>query len=220
MWFTVLLMALAISTEPFRLGMTVLMLNRPRPVAHLVAFLCGGFIMAIAVGLVVLFVLRTAITKSTGPTLPILQLVIGGAALLIAAVMVSGVRLKRDKPAGEKKPPSKWRTRLTGESPLLAGVAGIAIALPSVDYLAVLTVILASDHTPTAQISALLMFNVIAFAFVEVPLAGYLFAPNRTRALMDRLNQWMAEHRKWTLSAMLVVVGVILLASGVIGLQS
>ena len=53
MWFTVLLMALAISTEPFRLGMTVLMLNRPRPIAHLFAFLCGGFIMAIAVGLVV-----------------------------------------------------------------------------------------------------------------------------------------------------------------------
>lgn len=218
MWFTVLLMALAISTEPFRLGMTVLMLNRPRPVQHLLAFLCGGFIMAIVVGLVVLFVLRTAMTQSTGPTLPILQLVIGGAALLIAAIVLSGVRLRRGKPAAAKTP-SKWRTRLTGESPLLAGVAGIAIALPSVDYLAVLTVILASGATATAQISALLMFNVIAFAFVEIPLAGYLFAPNRTRALMNRLNQWMSEHRRWTLSAMLVVVGCILLASGVIGLQ-
>lgn len=218
MWFTVLLMALAISTEPFRLGMTVLMLNRPRPVQHLLAFLCGGFVMAIVVGLVVLFVLRTAITQSTGPTLPILQLVIGGAALLIAAGVISGVRLRRGKPATEKTP-SKWRTRLTGESPLLAGVAGIAIALPSVDYLAVLTVILASGAAATAQITALLMFNVIAFAFVEIPLAGYLFAPNRTRALMNRLNQWMAEHRRWTLSAMLVVVGCILLVSGAIGLQ-
>lgn len=218
MWFTVLLMALAISTEPFRLGMTVLMLNRPRPVAHLFAFLCGGFIMAIAVGLVVLFVLRTAITKSTGPTLPILQLVIGGAALLIAAFVVSGVKLRRGAPAVEKTP-SKWRQRLTGESPLLAGVAGIAIALPSVDYLAVLTVILASGAAASAQIGALLMFNVVAFAFVEVPLAGYLFAPNRTRTVMDRLNQWMTEHRRWTLSAMLVVVGCILLMSGVLGLQ-
>lgn len=218
MWFTVLLMGLAISTEPFRLGMTVLMLNRPRPVQHLLAFLCGGFIMAIVVGLVVLFVLRTAITQSAGPTLPILQLVIGGAALLIAAGVISGLGLRRGKPAKEKAP-SKWRTRLSGESPLLAGVAGIAIALPSVDYLAVLTVILASGAAATAQICALLMFNVIAFAFVEIPLAGYLFAPNRTRVLMNRLNQWMAEHRRWTLSAMLVVVGCILLVSGVIGLQ-
>ena len=218
MWFTVLLMAVAISTEPFRLGMTVLMLNRPRPVAHLFAFLCGGVIMAGAPGLGVVFVLRTAIPQSTRPTLPILQLVIGGAALLIAAFVVSGIKLRRGAPAVEKAP-SKWRQRLTGESPLLAGVAGIAIALPSVDYLAVLTVILASDATASAQIGALLMFNVIAFGFVEVPLAGFLFPPNRPRAAMDRLNRWMAEHRRWTLSAMLVVVGCILLVSGVIGLR-
>ena len=43
MWITVLVMALIVSLEPFRIGMTVLMLNRPRPMRHLLTFLCGGF---------------------------------------------------------------------------------------------------------------------------------------------------------------------------------
>ena len=87
---------------------------------------------------------------------------------------MSGVKLRR----GTWLPKSALEVATTTHRriPTAGGVAGIAIALPSVDYLAVLTVILASDATASAQIGALLMFNVIAFAFVEVPLAGYLFA--------------------------------------------
>ncbi len=222
MWFTVLVMAAAISTEPFRLGMTVLMLNRPRPVLHLFAFLCSAFAMATAVGLVVLFVLRNAIVQSADSTLSILQIAIGMVALSIAAVLLSG-KTRWFTGAPKKTAPretSRWRNLLGAQTPLLAALAGIAIALPSVDYLAVLTVILASGESAATQVSALLMFNVVAFAFVEIPLASYLFAPNRTRIWMDSLNRWMAAHRRWTIAAMLVVVGCILVVSGVIGLQN
>ena len=63
MWITILVMAVAISLEPFRIGMTVLMLNRPRPMLQLLAFLSGGFAMGISVGLVVLFVLWRLIRR-------------------------------------------------------------------------------------------------------------------------------------------------------------
>ncbi|HEX7826488.1 MAG TPA: GAP family protein, partial [Mycobacterium sp.] len=53
MWITILVMALAVSLEPFRIGMTVLMLNRPQPMLQLLAFLCGGFFMGTTVGLIV-----------------------------------------------------------------------------------------------------------------------------------------------------------------------
>jgi len=219
-WFTVLLMALAISTEPFRLGMTVLMLNRPRPVAHLSAFLAGGFAMAIAMGMFVLFVLHSTVAKSANTALPLMQIGLGIAGLLVAVVLMSGVKIRQlEGGQRDQGTPSKLRSLLNREAPWLAGVAGVAIALPSVDYLAVLTVISASDQPPAAQIGALLMFNVIAFAFVEGPLACYLFAPERTRAVMDRLNQWMSDHRRWTLVIMLVVVSVILLVTGFVGLQ-
>ena len=63
MWITLLVMAVAVSFEPFRIGMTVLMLNRPRPLLQLFAFLCGGFAMGVTVGLVVLFVVRSAVSS-------------------------------------------------------------------------------------------------------------------------------------------------------------
>ena len=66
MWITILVMAVAVSLEPFRIGMTVLMLSRPRPILQLLAFLCGGFAMGTTVGLVVLFVLRPRLLPARG----------------------------------------------------------------------------------------------------------------------------------------------------------
>lgn len=88
MLITILVMAVAVSLEPFRIGMTVLMLNRPRPMLQLLAFLCGGFAMGTTVGLVVLFVLRRRLLGSTYFTLPRVQIFIGVLALLVAAVLV------------------------------------------------------------------------------------------------------------------------------------
>ena len=77
MWITILVMAIAVSLEPFRIGMTVLMLNRPRPMLQLLAFLSGGFAMGTTVGLVVLFALRAGLLESAHFTLPKVQIVIG-----------------------------------------------------------------------------------------------------------------------------------------------
>ncbi|ETZ88013.1 hypothetical protein L829_1568 [Mycobacteroides abscessus MAB_030201_1075] len=92
MWITLLVMAIAVSFEPFRLGMTVLMLNRPRPMLQLLAFLSGGFVMGMAVGLVVLFAFRNVSTGSAHFTLPRVQIGIGVAALLVAALVASRLR--------------------------------------------------------------------------------------------------------------------------------
>jgi hypothetical protein len=42
MWITLLVMAVAISLEPFRISMTVLLINRLRPLLQLLVFLAGG----------------------------------------------------------------------------------------------------------------------------------------------------------------------------------
>ena len=145
MWFTLLVMAVAVSFEPFRIGLTVLMLNRPRPLLQLFAFLCGGFAMGVTVGLVVLFVVRSAVAPAQF-TLPRVQMVIGVLALLIAAVLA--VRPARPRSDGDRL--SMWARRLAdGHSLWVAAVAGLGIALPSIDYLAALAVIAASGTAAT-----------------------------------------------------------------------
>jgi hypothetical protein len=228
MLFTILVMAVAVSLEPFRIGMTVLMLNRPRPVLQLLAFLCGGFAMGMSVGLVVLFVFRRGTLASTEFTLPKVQIVLGVLALLVAAVLTMRVLVGRfsrrpvDPPAGCNAGPGKLSTRaqrlLNGRSLWVAGVAGLGIALPSVDYLAALAVILASGAAAVAQAGALLMFNIVAFALVEIPLVAYLLAPERTRASMAALHDWIRSRRHLEVATLLAGVGCVLLAVGTAGL--
>jgi hypothetical protein len=224
MWITLLLMAVAVSLEPFRIAMTVVMINRPRPLLQLLAFLTGGFAMGIAVGVVVLFLLRPAM-GSAHFTLPRVQIVVGALLLGYAAVVAaSALRGRRDDEGAcqveRRSGPLAMRTRrlLNGGSPWTAGVAGLGIALPSVDYLAVLALIVASGATASTQFGALLLFNVVAFGFVEFPLVSYLVAPDRTRATMSRLQDWVRRRRRRDVAVLLAAVGCVLLGAGLAGL--
>ena len=211
MWITVLVMAIAVSMEPFRIGMTVLMLNRPRPILQLLAFLSGGFAMGTTVGLVVIFAFRPGLLWSAHFTLPKVQIVIGVLAVLMAALLATGVM-----PA--PRLPAQARLLAYGPSLWIAGVAGLGIALPSIDYLAVLAVIVASGAAPSTQVGALLVFIVVAFALVELPLAADVLAPDRTRVLMAALNDWIRSRRRRGVAAVLAAVGCVLLVAGIAGL--
>jgi Sap, sulfolipid-1-addressing protein len=217
MWITILVMAVAVSLEPFRIGMTVLMLNRPQPVLQLLAFLCGGFVMGTSVGVAVLFVLRPVLSSSTHFTLPNVQILIGSLALLAAAVLATTIQSRRGN-TGSGKLATGARRLMNGRSLWFAGVTGLGIALPSVDYLAALAVIMASGAAAATQVGALLTFKVAAFALVEVPLLSYVVAPDKTRALMAALHDWIRARRRLEVAALLSVVGCFLLAVGIAGL--
>jgi hypothetical protein len=88
MWITLLAMAVAVSLEPFRIAMTILMINRRRPLMQLFVFLACGFAMGITVGTIVLFVLRPAL-GSAHFTLPRVQLAVGAVLLIYAAVVAT-----------------------------------------------------------------------------------------------------------------------------------
>jgi hypothetical protein len=213
MWITLLVMAVAIGLEPFRIGMAVLMLNRPRPQLQLLVFLCGGFAMGTTVGLVVLFVLRQRLMESNHFTLPKVQLVIGALALVASAYLAL-----RPRPADRDEGwMSNVGNRVTHAGSLwVAAVAGLAIALPSVDFLAVLAVILASGTDAATQVAALVLFQVVAFMLVEIPLIAYLVAPQRTLTAMTSLNQWVRARRRREVAAMLGIVGAILVTVGLV----
>ena len=232
MLFTILVMAVAMSLEPFRVGMTVLMLNRPRPILQLLAFLSGGFAMGLTVGLIVLFAFRHLLLGSGYFTLPRAQILTGTVALLFATVLAVKIfadrmgdggsagmgQPSRNRDAGLGRLVSWTRRLLDGRSLWVAGVAGLGIALPSVDYLGALAIILASGTAVTKQVGALLMFHIVAFALVEIPVVAYLVAPQPTRAAMTTLRDWIRARRRVEVVALFAGVGCFLLAVGLTGL--
>ena len=170
-----------------------------------------------------LFVLRPAL-GSAHFTLPRVQIVVGAVLLVNAAVVATGVGGQRgDGSAGiaeRRFGPLATRARrlLNGRSLWTAGVAGLGIALPSVDYLAVLALIVASGAAAAVQIGALLLFNVVAFGFVEIPLVCLPGGPGRTRATLSALNDWLRTRRRRAIAVLLAVVGCVLLGAGLAGL--
>lgn len=216
MLVTVLLMAVAVSLEPFRIGMTVLMLNRPRPVLQLLAFLAGGYAMGMTVGLVVLFVFRRALKGSAHFALPTVQILIGFLAVLVAVVVAVDVPARLGSRTTRMAMPA--RRLLRGHSLSVAGIAGLGIALPSIDYLAALAVILASGTAVVTQLAVLVLFNVVAFALVELPLLACLVAPKATATSVAALHNWIRSHRRLEVAVVLAAVGCVVLALGVAGL--
>lgn len=222
MWITLLAMAVAVSLEPFRVGMTVVMINRPQPRRQLLAFLAGGFAMGTVVGVLVLFVLRPAL-GSAQFTLPMVQIMVGVVVLVNAALVITGVWARGRKAASLAETrvgplAAGARRVLNGQSLWTAGVAGLGIALPSVDYLAALALIVASGSAAAVQFGALLVFNVVAFALVEIPLLCYLVAPDRTRATLSALYDWLRSQGRRGVGALLAVIGCVLLGAGLAGL--
>ncbi len=209
-------MALAVSIEPFRIGMTVLMLNRPRPARQLFAFLCGGFAMGTTVGLFVIFVFRRMLLKTSFVTVPRVQLLVGLLVLVIAAAIAIDLFGKLGpRPAKLARPATEL---LKGDSLSVAGIAGLSIALPSVDYLAALAVILASGAAALTQVAVLIAFNVVAFALVEIPLLAYLLAPKPTAKAVAALHEWIRSRRRRDVAIALAVIGCAFIAAGLYGL--
>ncbi|OFJ53143.1 GAP family protein [Mycolicibacterium grossiae] len=225
MWITLLVMAVAVSLEPFRIGLAVLVLNRPRPVLQMLAFLSGGYAMGLTVGVLILFVLHPRLPGASEFSLPTVQLVIGGVCLACAVLLAAQVLLRRRRGLPTPVPdqgPGRFaglsRRLVEGRRLWVSAVAGLGIALPSVDYLAVLAVILTFGESAAVQFGALLVFHVVAFALVEIPLVAYLFAPDRTLRALTALNDWIRSRRRIDVAGLLAVFGGVLMGVGLAGI--
>jgi Sap, sulfolipid-1-addressing protein len=243
MWTTLLVVAAVVSLEPVRIALTIFMLNRPRPFAQLLAFLCGGFVMGFGVGLLVLIILWDTLLAGVNFSVSQVQIGIGLVAVVISVMVATNVSLRKlirrpkaGAPVGanpgsiatEQAEPNSLRglqklsdpaRRLLRSGSLwVAWVSGLGIALPSGDYTAALAVIAAGRPALAVQAGALLVFNVLAFALVEIPLLSYLLTPNKTRAAIAALGDWVQSRPRRHVAALLALAGCVMIAQGIIGL--
>lgn len=233
MWITVLGLAIAVNFEPIRLGLITLALGRPRPALQLMAFLSGSFLMSVTAGLIVLFVVRPGMLGAPQFSTAKVQIVFGVLAVLAAAVLASKVPLgqfSRSPVAAGDDPriPGQTRTvafvtsrvkRLVGgSSPWFSGAMGLAIALPSIDYLALLVLIATSGATPSLQLGLLVTFVAVANTVVAIPIASFLVAPNATRARLEAMRAWVHSRTRRDVALILTIAGTALVGLGAAGL--
>ena len=185
---------------------------------------------------------RFATSVARNPVVPFAQVAFGALTLSTAAMLAGRLSLRQAAPAavlgaampGGDQPPivlhsqapnlfvrlsSSWsgllQSMVEGRSLRMAFVAGLCTSTQVIECGAAMIAIIASGAAAGTQVSAALLFTLVAFAIVEVPLVSCLVAPAKTQAVVMRLHDGLRAHRRPIFLLVLGMVGVFMLVSGV-----
>jgi hypothetical protein len=220
----VLVLAIASGVSPAILAVVIVVLHRPRPQRLLAAYLFGGMLTSIAVGIAIASSLSglSAFSGSSPAADPIVNFTVGALALLVAYVLATDrdARLAERRHERRASRPARdpWSQRVLsrGTAPIAFAV-GVVLNLPGAFYLVALKDIAVSGHGFGRQVLAIVVFNLIMFVLAEVPLLGYSFAPEATQRKVEALNDWMARHARQIVIVVATTIGLYLVARGIAG---
>ena len=210
-WLELLVLALASTFWPTLIVIVMLALRLDRPVKILFWFLVGGLLTTVSVGIAVVFALQGAsfMSGSHPPADTAVDIVAGVLSLLAAFALMRRSR---------KKKPSMAQ-RAVGQGAPIAFVAGVVLNIvPGTFPIVALKDIAELDATDGAKIATIIAFYVIMFAFVEIPIVAYLFAPTRTITAVDNFNAWLGRNGRRVAADVLAVVGAYLVVRGIVQL--
>jgi hypothetical protein len=215
-WIEYFLLAFASIVWPILIVVVIAALRTSRPEKLLLAFLAGGLLTTITIGLVLVNVLdTTSVGTGRNSEAPASVSIAAGLLALIAAGAV-----RKSRP---KEHPGRKRASFDADHYLsnvkLAFAAGVVLnILPGFFPFVALVGIAKGNYSAAADFVLVTVFYVIMFAFVEVPLVGYAFAPRRTAALTNQFNAWLDHNGRLLATYALAGVGVFLIVRGIVAL--
>ena len=221
----ILLLGLASALWPLLLVVVVIALNTSRPVRILGWFLAGGLLTTISIDTAIVFALQgSSFVQGPKPKADgWVDIVIGLLALLAALVLhlgTEGKGPKRFQPKPKEDKPSRtqaWIEGLVERGATLSFVAGIvATILPAPFALIAMKNISELDVTDAEAFALIVVFNLLMFIMVEVPLVGFVVAPEWARRIATGFNTWLAQNLRRIAIYALVIGGVVELARGVV----
>lgn len=200
--------ALAASFSPTTLVTVAWLLSRDRPRKLAFAFLASAAAVTVAVGFIVVAVLAGSglDDKTQHPTIPpALDLGLG---LLTVAFAVA---LARRQPREGK--PHRFQPRV-----LTAVILGVALGSPSPMYILALHTLSQGHASTLARSLEVLLVAAIVLLMAEIPIATYMFAPERTAAALAAANAWLSRNGKTVAVLAAAVVGCYFTVKGIVGL--
>jgi len=211
---------------PTLLAATTVMLMLPRPKRLLLGYLFGAALTSITLGLLIVFTLQdSGLVSTTQNQLgPGADLVLGGIALVVAFVLLTGrderltERRRARKAAKKTGEPPRWQQALGRGSARTTFAVGALLTLPGATYIAALNRIADDDLSVPATVATILVFNLIMLMLLELPLVGYTLAPEWTPRAVARFRETLGRRgRTWAIRGA-AIIGVLLVVRGVLTL--
>jgi hypothetical protein len=214
-------LALAAAVYPPLLAGIIVLLARDKPVAMLAAFMAGGMVVTFVLGLLIVLVLGDWLSNRTqNSTSPVVDIVIGALSLLGAFVLHRRIReRKRGVVRAAKKPkdgPSRTQLMLNEGTPWAAFAAGLILCLPGIWYLDALKDIAQSDPSTATVFVDIIAFMLIMFVLAELPLIGYMVAPEATQVRVASFQAWMSRNGRTVGMWAAALIGAYLLIKGIV----
>jgi hypothetical protein len=97
-------------------------------------------------------------------------------------------------------------------------VVGAVLSFPGVSYLTAIHEMSKLNAGTIATVGLIIGFCLIQQILLEVPLLGYLLAPDRTRDTIDGFKAWMGRKGRPAAVVGAAVIGLVLIGRGLITL--
>jgi hypothetical protein len=221
-----LVYALTAALNPTLLGATTVMLLLDHPKRLLFGYLAGALLTSMTLGLVVVFALDGSASTAQHTLSPVMDLVLGAILLLVAFLIRPGrepketgrlaERRRRKEESKAEKGPPRWQQKLSQGTARTTFVIGALLTLPGASYLIGLHKIADGDPSTVAAIGMVLLFNVIMLVLLELPLIGFIFAPEWTPRAVNRFKEWFSQHSRRLGFRIALVIGMLLIVRGLI----
>jgi hypothetical protein len=218
--------AFAASLNPTLLGATTVMLLLDHPKRLLFGYLAGALMTSVTLGLVIVFALDGSASTAQHTLSPAMDLALGALLLVVAFFIRPGRqpketgrlaerRRRKEETKGDKSPPL-WQRKLSQGTARTTFVVGALLTLPGASYLIGLHRIGDGDPSVAGAVGAVLLFNVVMLALLELPLIGYIFAPDWTPRAVDRFKGWFSRNARRLAFRLAVVIGLLLIVRGLV----
>jgi Sap, sulfolipid-1-addressing protein len=229
----IFLLSLLALFNPSLIAAVTVMLLLPSPKRLMFGYLLGAYMTALTVGLLLVFSLHGSsfASSSKHAISPLEDIVLGVAAVTTAWILRTGrdqpfqarrrakkeAKLKAREEAG--KPTESLPLRMLGKGdPKVTFVVGAALSFPGVSYIAALGKIHGLKAGTAATVLLVVYFVLAEMLLLELPLIGYVFAPESTQDRVNRFRSWMARSGRTAAVIGATVIGAWLLIRGLVTL--
>ena len=224
------------------LAVVLVILTRPRPRPLLWAFWLSAVVVLCGVSAVVLAVFRAkgTILGSTSTTVsPTAYLIVGVIALAVAVFASTkrgremiGREIEKSEavdpnPKGSRGDRAKAKAQdvkakaeeaLKQGSVWMAILVGVFLGAPSPFSLAAVGLMVRNGYGLVTQLLLILVFGLITYLVVELPIISYAIAPEGTATRVEAFSTWLGTHKIQAVAAVVAVIGVVLIIKGLTSL--
>jgi hypothetical protein len=218
-------LALVAAVNPTLLAAVTVMLLLPSPRRIMVGYLLGAYLTSITVGLLIVSSLEgsAAVSTTRNTISPAGDLVLGLILVAVALVLRSdrSARKRAAREAAKREKGGEKRealpVRLLGRgSARIAFAIGIVLSFPGGSYLIGLSHIDRLDASTGTSAALVVLFCLIQLTLLELPLLGYLFAPEATAAKVSAFRGWLDRSGRRAAANLAGLIGIALLVRGVV----